>query len=311
MKTEPKANYLTATDAMVTWRDDVLTGKAPKLYKVGDGELSDIEVGPGLVTLIGGAPGAGKTAFTMQLVVDGLQLNPDLRALVCNVEMPPNVLMDRQLARYSGINLTTIRYRSLDEKHGDRIGHGMGQLEAVADRLCFLRPPFDLGNVAATADAFEANLILLDYIQRYSLPGDQSESRQRVNQTMDYLRRFADADIAVMVVSAVTRSRDSRGQSTYDGRGLNLASFRESSELEFGADDAFIITEDHDEMRCAFARLKHLKSRHGECRDRLLAFDKPHQRFFDLQSPGGRQHINHQMEVEYARQEASYGPEAN
>jgi len=28
-------------------------------------------------------------------------------------------------------------------------------LEAVADRLAFVRPPFDLANVAATADAFE------------------------------------------------------------------------------------------------------------------------------------------------------------
>ena len=36
-------------------------------------------------------------------------------------------------------------------------------------------------------------------------------------------------------------SKDSRGRSSYAGDLLNMASFRESSELEFGADDAFII----------------------------------------------------------------------
>ena len=56
-----KARYTTAADALVSWRDDVLTGKAPTLYPLGTGELARIEVGPGLVILIGGAPGAGKT----------------------------------------------------------------------------------------------------------------------------------------------------------------------------------------------------------------------------------------------------------
>ena len=39
----------------------------------------------------------------MQLAVDGLRLNSDLRAVVCNIEMPASVLLDRQLARLSGI----------------------------------------------------------------------------------------------------------------------------------------------------------------------------------------------------------------
>src|SRR5688572_12435947 len=105
------AHYLSAADVLSGWSDDILTGKPPTLYPLGAGELARIEIGPGLVLLIGGAPGAGKTAFTMQCVVDALRLTPTLRALVVNVEMPPAVLLDRQLARLSGIDLTTIRYR--------------------------------------------------------------------------------------------------------------------------------------------------------------------------------------------------------
>jgi replicative DNA helicase len=273
-----KHSYTAGADVFDTWREDVLTGKGPKLYPIGTGELARLEVGPGLVTLIGGAPGAGKTAFTMQATTDALRLTPDLRALVCNIEMPPGVLLDRQLSRVSGVDLTTIRYRKLDGRHADRIDQGLATLATVADRLCFVRPPFDLENVAGAADDFGASLLVLDYIQRIAAPGDHDHDRGRVNRTMDYLRQFAAAGVAVLVVSAVGRTKDARGRSSYDGDGLNLASFRESSELEFGADDAFILAPVGDDDGEG-VKLKHLKSRHGECRDLLLTFDAARQRF--------------------------------
>ncbi len=273
------ARYIPAADVLDTWRDDVLQGTPPTFYPIGSGELGRLEVGPGLVTLIGGAPGAGKTAFTMQAVIDALRLTPTLRALVCNVEMPATVLLDRQLARLSGVDLTTIRYRRLNAEHADRIDQGMNTLANLADRLCFVRPPFDLGNVAAAADDFGASLLLLDYIQRIPAPGDDAEARHRINRTMDYLRQFADAGVAVIVISAVTRSKDSKGRSSYAGDGLNLASYRESSELEFGADDAFILHPDEDDAEAEAVNLKHLKSRHGECRTLTLDFDRRRQSF--------------------------------
>ena len=73
------ANYIRAADALASWREDVLTGKPPTLYPVGTGDLARLEIGPGLVTLLGGAPGAGKTAFVMQAVLDALRLTPTLR----------------------------------------------------------------------------------------------------------------------------------------------------------------------------------------------------------------------------------------
>ena len=100
-----KANFQSAADCFDGWRDDVLTGNPPTFYPIASaGGLARIEIGPGLVTLFGGAPGAGKTAFTMQGAIDALRLTPTLKALVCNVEMPAAVLLDRQLARLSGID---------------------------------------------------------------------------------------------------------------------------------------------------------------------------------------------------------------
>ena len=279
-----QAQFVSLEALIEQWSHNVVHGDPPVRYPIGSDDLDRIEVGPGLVTLLGGAPGAGKTAFAMQATIDALRLTPGVRALVCNVEMPPDALLDRQLARLSGVPLTRIRHRQFDQQQLDRLDRGIATLGSVADRLCFLRPPFDLGNVAAAADQFEASLLVLDYIQRITPPGEDAEARSRVNRTMDYLRRFADAGVAVIVISAVGRTRDGRGRSSYSGEGLNLASFRESSELEFGADDAFIIHPDQDDAEGSMVRLKHLKSRYGECRTLMLEFDRYCQHFACVQA---------------------------
>ncbi|WP_417735860.1 DnaB-like helicase C-terminal domain-containing protein [Rosistilla oblonga] len=277
------AKFVTASDAMDSWRDDVLTGKPPTFYRIADsGPLARIEIGPKLITLIGGAPGSGKTAFVMQSVVDALRLNPMLRAVVCNIEMPPEVLFDRQLSRLSGVPLEFIRYRKLNEHHAERIDTALSTIDSFADRLCFVCPPFDLANTAAAATEFtdghsDGVLLVFDYIQRISPPGEQGDKRGSVDASMNYLRMFSDAGAAVIVVSAVGRQKDSKGRSGYSGDAMNLASFKESGELEFGADDAFILAPSADNS--SIKELKHLKARHTEPVDISLWFDGSIQSF--------------------------------
>lgn len=285
-----KAKFLTAADAMHDWRDDVLTGKPPKFYRVGTGELARIEIAPKQITLVGGGPGAGKTAFAMQCVVDALRLTPTLRAVVCCIEMPTTALLDRQLARLSGVSATAIRNRQIAGHHADRIDAALNSLDEIAERLCFVRPPFDLGNVAATADEFAPladggeSLLVLDYIQRIAPPGVHGDKRGSIDATMNYLRQFADAGAALLVVASVGRQKDNRGNSSYESDSLDLASFKESGELEFGADDAFILApvKKMDGIR----QLKHLKARYGECRDMFLKFDKARQSFEPVDDGG-------------------------
>jgi replicative DNA helicase len=120
-------------------------------------------------------------------------------------------------------------------------------------------------------------VILLDYIQRISPPGVQADQRGAVNATMNFLRQFADEGQAVIVISAVGRTRDANGRASYASDGLNLASFRESSELEFGCDSAYILVPEKSNERGVI--LRHLKSRHGEIKDIALDFDRRIQRF--------------------------------
>lgn len=267
------ASFVSGADAIDRWRDNVLTGTKPPRWQLGDG-FDSVELGPGLVMLLGGAPGAGKTALAMQWIVDALRIDDSLRVLVANVESSPSVLLDRQLSRLSGIPLNVIRDRQLTDAHGDRLAGAFEILDMVAERLAFLSPPFTLPNVAAAADDMGANLLVLDYCQRFA--SDSENKRHEVNQLMDYLRKFADAGCGLLVLAAVGRTKDSKGRNSYDANGLNLASFRESSELEFGCDSAYMLAPD---KKRGTVNLACLKNRHGEPTSLELEFDGSLQRF--------------------------------
>lgn len=267
--------YLNATDALAGLRDDLLSGRRPTRWPLGTGGFARVEFGPGSVLLLGGAPNAGKTALAGQLLFDAMRLNEDLRAVVANVEMSAAALLERQLARISGISLTTLRERQTTLAEAESLERGLATLEPLCERLVFLRPPFSVDNLAKAADDIEADVLLCDYIQRFQQPGDSGDPRRATGALMSKLRQAADVGLGVLVVSAVGRSRDAKGRASYS-EGLGLASFRETSELEYGADDAYILTEGEAPNERV---LLHLKCRHGELKDLALRFDGRLQRF--------------------------------
>lgn len=135
------AIFLPAADAIATWRDDVLSGNKPPRWSIGDEFDGAVELGPGMVVLLGGTPVAGKTALAMQWVIDALRIDETLRVLVCNVESSANFLLDRQLGRLSGIPLDLIRDRALTKTHGERLNDAFEIFKSVVDRLTFLQSP--------------------------------------------------------------------------------------------------------------------------------------------------------------------------
>ncbi len=273
-----KSRHLLRADRLFCdWKETLLGGELPVRWQLADesSPLSSIQAEPGRVNLIGGAPGSGKTALTQQLVVDGLRLTDGLKVLVANVEMSPDVLLNRQLSRLSGIDLTLIQDRTFGPEHTPRILGGLEALEALSSRLGFVVGPFTFENVASAADDLKPQIIVLDYLQRFQCSASD-DRRGGIDQAMSFIRQFADSGCCVFCVSALARQKNAKGQSGYHAETLTLASFRDSSELEFGADSAWILTTGKDPNE---RTLKHLKSRNGECRDIDLEFNGSVQRF--------------------------------
>ncbi len=269
-------NFSSASSLLAEWRGSVQGGVPPVTFPAADEghPLRCLEIGPGLVSMLGAPPAAGKTALVMQLLFEAVRLSPDLKALVVNVEMGPSALLDRQLARLAELPLRRVRKRQLTAEDAEPLAKGLQAVASLAERVAFLRPPFDLSDVARSADEFGADLILLDYVQRIGPPKEYADKRLSLNAVMDTVRAMADAGCAVMVVSAVGRQRDSQGKSSYEN--LNLASFRESSELEYGADSAYLLIREPDSDN---ALLKCVKNRNDEPQDISLKFVGDYQRF--------------------------------
>lgn len=263
--------FTTAADLFASWWADVEAGTPPARYTLA-APFASLDVRPGRLLLFGGAPGAGKTAALLQMVVDLLRLNGDARLLLANVEMAPAMLFERIVSRLSAVPLTAIAERTLTAAQRQRVKAAVDALAPAAGRLAFLGTPFSLEHVAAAATAFQADVIVVDYVQRFSVGDGAKAQREQLEDAAAVLRRFCDTGAAVLVASAVARQKGPGG-STY--RGLNLASFRGSSELEYGADAAYLLAPDDAGgvvMACE-------KNRYGAAADIVTRFDGATQTF--------------------------------
>lgn len=204
--------------------------------------------------------------------IDLLRSNKPARLLVANVEMAPALLVDRAASRLSAVPLAAIAERSLTGDELDRLRAAVQTLSSAADRLAFLKAPYTLEHVVAAGTEFDADVLILDYIQRFAVGDAKGDKREQLDAAASALRRFCDAGAAVLVASAVARQKSANG-STYSG--LNLASFRGSSELEYGTDAAYLLVPDGQggiKFQCE-------KNRYGATTDIRTVFDGPTQSF--------------------------------
>jgi replicative DNA helicase len=269
----------TLSEVLPGFFDDLLRGAPPVVYDTGI-----IPVRQGEVVAITAPPGAGKTCLVMAMTFDALHGCADLSAVVANVEMSWQQLVEREVSRSSGVPYDWIRtreFRGVPDLVA-RVESAQTAIAQVAARMTFVSPPMTLEAVDRTIDDTGARWVVLDYLQRippYDDPArNPPDTRLRVNEAMCLVRGLADQGRAVLVVSAASRGS---GKAAYADMGLG--SFRESSELEFGADTVFTLNteEAHYLLRCH-------KSRFGRRHDIHLDFDGEHQRFTRID--GGTSH---------------------
>jgi replicative DNA helicase len=265
-------NITTGADLIGSWVADMEAGTPPPKFRL-EPPFAPLDVRPGRLILLGGPPGAGKTAALLQAGIDLLRLNELARLVFANVEMPPAMLLERIVARVAGVPLTLLADRILAPDEKARVRAAVDALKPVAGRLAFLGPPFALEHVAAAGTEFKADVLILDYVQRFSVGTEARDQRERIESAVTILRRFCDAGAGVLCAAAVARQK-SAGGSTY--RGLNLASFRGSSELEFGADACYLIVPDADGPGVKF---QCEKNRYGPTEDFRTTFDGAFQSF--------------------------------
>ncbi len=232
--------------------------------------LSGLEVGEGLITVLGAPPGKGKTALVMQAMFDALELDNHLIAVVANAEMSFDVLIRRELTRATGITSSAIRFGKLSAEERSQIKAAAGNLREKLERVESLADPCNLSNLLML-ETHTPGLLIVDYVQKFA-PMDK-DARQGVNEVMAGLRILAKAGWAVIAISATTRAKDDK---------LTLSSLRESSEIEYNADSVYLLNDHGPVDGKEWLRnitLNHAKNRHGSMVDIELQFHAPRMEF--------------------------------
>ena len=228
-----------------------------------------LDMRPGRVILIGAPPGVGKTTLSLQLVTNLLERQPELRCVIGNVETAPEVLVEKLLARYAEVPLNVLQDRTMTADELRQTGEAWKSRAGLLGRLAFMDAPYSTTHLKKTMTDFQAELVVLDYAQRFAsgAPGDE---RQKLDALMSELRTLAGKGACVIAISSV-----SRGKSAVGYENISLSSFRGSAEFEFGADAAYILEVRPDQS----AKLRCVKNRFAEQKDLPLRFEGQYQRF--------------------------------
>jgi replicative DNA helicase len=264
-------SFATGCDLFGSWLADLERGEPPVRYPL-PSPFATLDIRPGRLALFGGAPGVGKTAALLQIGVDLLWDNPAARLLVANVEMTRVRLVNRIVSRLAAVPLTAIADRTLTPGQWDRVRAAVAAVEPVTARLAFLHAPFTMEHVAEAGAAFGANVLMLDYIQRFAVGDGKGDKRERPETAAAVPRRLCAAGAAVLVASSLA-GQGGQGKTAYERP--SLASFRVSSELGHETDSAYLLVPAGGEgvdFLC-------VKNRHGPLADIRTLFDPTIQKF--------------------------------
>lgn len=262
---------------LVEYMGRINSGTLPQLIQQ-DFALQGFEVGPGMITIVGAPPGFGKTALAMQMMFDAVRLNPELRAVVANAETSFDVLLRRELTRRTRIKSADIRFGRLTPMDLETLNATSDELIPQLERVSVLNDPCNLMQLMRLKDQ-EPGLLIPDYLQKFALA--DKDARQGVNEVMAGLRALAKLGWAVLCLSATKRD----GNGKHDSKELSLSSFRESGEIEYNADSAYVMRDNGQVGETTYIRhvtLGHVKNRHGEKVNHELQFHMPRMEFTAL-----------------------------
>ncbi len=181
--------------------------------------------------ILAGRPSMGKTAFAMQLTENVARQGH--RALVFSLEMSRNQLIERSLARLSGVNLSSIRSGSITDSDWPKLINYRGALQAlpvVIDDTAAL----SITQIRARARMIHSRntlgLIVVDYMQLCRGEGQNRE--QQVSEISRGLKALAkELNVPVVALSQLNRGLENRT----DKRPM-MADLRESGAIEQDAD---------------------------------------------------------------------------
>ena len=228
--------------------------------------------------VVGGRPSSGKTALTLQLMLEMAKKN---RVTYFSLETNPDKIFDRIVANRCAIDLRTIKRHELDKGERESVAVAM---ESYMDEWKFhvvAAAGWTVEQVRACALQLQSQVVFVDYLGLLSQSG--KSLYERVTETSKGLHTMAQTTgITVVALSQLNRAGK--------GEDVEMEHLRESGQIEQDADIVLLISRpDEKNTRGATVpsndkRNLHIaKNKDGESGKAVrLHFDGPTQRFWEI-----------------------------
>lgn len=269
----------TLTDAVNDW----LMMEDPEVVPTGFWPVDGLCGGGipiGGLFVLAAPPSVGKSALALQLTLGALDTDESLRAVWCMGEMRKEALARRAACHWSTRReMHPVSMSAADQRTDLARGASVNMVNAIGNRLSFVKPPLTIQKIEQTVIEKKAKLVVIDYVQLVELDG-ASDRRAEIDGIVKRVRRLSlEHNVAVVCVSNIAKlvSADTRIG----------AIGKESSELDFAADVLLLgvteAPEDGNGLRGVRWACK--KNRHGACQDIETMFDGRMQTFTAPQEP--------------------------
>lgn len=188
---------------------------------------------PGLMTIVAGRPGMGKTSFGLALAL-GCSRATSMPALFCSLEMPMGQLIERVVSAEGGIEST--RLRDL-RPSSDDMRTVIGTHATLMQRPVYVddepvQSVHDIGLQARRLQRRHGGLccVVVDYLQMVHAPSNRSREEEVAGVARGLVRMAKQLNVPVLALAAMNRD----GEKSGDKR-PTMAMLRESGGIESDA----------------------------------------------------------------------------
>lgn len=234
----------------------------------------------GELMVIGARPAVGKSAYAINLAVEGKKRNKDIVVDFFTLEMTKKQMVKRFLSRKTEINSYKLRNPSLklDDGEKDIVKHAMEMLKD--DSLRIFDKPRTIGDISKiiTRRAFENKkkkyLAIIDYIGLIRSSERKTEAKDVLSEVTRELKELTSTlDISIIALSQLNRGIENRPQ---QDKKPKLSDLRDSGSVEQDANIVAFLWEPNkdDPMEEQFTELSIAKSREGMTGDLKYKFIK-------------------------------------
>lgn len=235
-------------EKIAEWKemDSIVTG-VPSGFK----EIDELTRGwqPTDLIVIGARPGAGKSAFALNLARNAI-LDPikPTKVAFFSLEMSTVQLMLRMFAAESEILLSRLQSGRMEKEHMDKLykeavnrlsGKGLFFNDMSSMSLSALR-----AKARAAVRKKDVGLIIIDYLQLMEGTGEKNRE-QEISKISRGLKKTArELGVPIIALSQLGRAAENKGTKTHEPK---LSDLRESGAIEQDADIVLLLWEPDDE----------------------------------------------------------------